>query len=102
MGNPGGNETKTDGIYSGNALLWTSFTLSAAMEAVELELAESWLAADFSLSWKLRMRPTPLSPHMLSQYKESTILTIDPHANYLFSFYWLYCLSINNFLDLFF
>ena len=76
---PEGIETKTDGTYSGNASLLTSFTSSAAMEAVELDARRQTvgLAADFSPSWtSCACAQYPFSPHMLSQCKDSTILTI--------------------------
>ena len=45
-----GNETKTDGTYSGNALLPTAFTPSAAMEAVELDVGGRQLVGSRLLS----------------------------------------------------
>ena len=62
---PEGIETKTDGTYSGNASLLTSFTSSAAMEAVELDARRQTvgLAADFSPSWKVAHAPNTPSHH---------------------------------------
>ena len=75
-----GIETKTDGTYSGIACLLTSFTSSAAMEALDVGDARSetvGLAADFSPSWtSCACAHHSFSPHMLSQCKDSTILTI--------------------------